>query len=103
MRPTLLFALLLGVFMGALDNAILAPAIAAISADFKITPDRLTLAFSIYAVIYAVAVPILGRLADIWGYKTIFGLSMALFAGGSALSALSPSLEALVGPGWCRP
>ncbi len=97
MRPTLLFALLLGVFMGALDNAILAPAIAAISADFGITPDRLTLAFSIYAVIYAVAVPILGRLADLWGYKTIFGLSMALFAGGSALSALSGSLEALVG------
>ena len=96
MKPTLLFALLLGVFMGALDNAILAPAITAISADFGITPDRLTLAFSIYAVIYAVAVPILGRLADIWGYKTVFGLSMALFAGGSALSALSMGLGPLV-------
>ncbi len=42
------------------------------------------------------AVPILGRLSDLWGYGRIYGLSMALFAGGSALAALSQSLEMLV-------
>jgi MFS family permease len=87
---------MLGVFMGALDNAILAPALPAIAEDLKTGVERITLAFSIYSVFYAVAVPILGRLSDLWGYGRIYGLSMALFAGGSALAALSQSLEMLV-------
>jgi EmrB/QacA subfamily drug resistance transporter len=92
----LLLALLLGVFMGALDNAILAPALPAIAEDLGTGVDRVTLAFSIYSVFYAVALPILGRLSDLWGYGRIYGTSMALFAGGSALAALSSNLETLV-------
>ncbi len=96
MNGRLLLALMLGVFMGALDNAILAPALPAIAEDLNTGVDRITLAFSIYSVFYAVAVPILGRLSDLLGYGRIYGLSMALFAGGSALAALSQSLEVLV-------
>ncbi len=96
MNRRLLVALMLGVFMGALDNAILAPALPAIAEDLKTGVERITLAFSIYSVFYAVAVPILGRLSDLWGYGRIYGLSMALFAGGSALAALSQRLEMLV-------
>jgi EmrB/QacA subfamily drug resistance transporter len=96
MTGRLLLALMLGVFMGALDNAILAPALPAIAEDLGTGVDRVTLAFSIYSVFYAVAVPILGRLADLWGYGRVYGLSMGLFAAGSALAALSPSLEVLV-------
>ncbi|MEN2982563.1 MAG: MFS transporter [Thermus sp.] len=96
MSGRLLLALMLGVFMGALDNAILAPALPAIAQDLGTGVDRITLAFSIYSVFYAVAVPILGRLSDLLGYGRVYGVSMALFAGGSALAALSQSLETLV-------
>ncbi|WP_135257555.1 MFS transporter [Thermus caldilimi] len=96
MSGRLLLALMLGVFMGALDNAILAPALPAIAQDLGTGVDRITLAFSIYSVFYAVAVPILGRLSDLLGYGRVYGVSMALFAGGSALAALSQSLEMLV-------
>ncbi|MCS6867240.1 MFS transporter [Thermus sp.] len=96
MSGRLLLALMLGVFMGALDNAILAPALPAIAQDLGTGVDRVTLAFSVYSVFYAVAVPILGRLADLLGYGRVYGVSMALFAGGSALAALSQSLETLV-------
>lgn len=96
MSGRLLLALMLGVFMGALDNAILAPALPAIAEDLGTGVDRITLAFSIYSVFYAVSVPILGRLSDLLGYGRVYGVSMALFASGSALAALSQSLEMLV-------
>lgn len=96
MSRTLLFALMLGVFMGALDNAILAPTLPAIARDLGTGVDRVTLAFSIYSVFYAVAVPVLGRLSDLLGYGRVYAFAMGLFAGGSALAALAPSLEVLV-------
>jgi EmrB/QacA subfamily drug resistance transporter len=92
----LLISLMIGVFMGALDNSILAPAIAAIGHSFSVSPAAVVLAFSIYSVFYAVAVPVLGKLADRFGYRQIYAFSMALFALGSAGSALSPSLSWLV-------
>jgi EmrB/QacA subfamily drug resistance transporter len=94
--PRLLLALMIGVIMGALDNSILAPALPAVGASFHVDPAQVVLAFSIYSVFYAVSVPLLGKLSDLLGYKLIYGASMGLFALGSMLSALSPSLGFLV-------
>ncbi|WP_337845132.1 MFS transporter [Thermus sp.] len=96
MSPALLLALMLGVFMGALDNAILAPALPAIAQDLETGVDRVTMAFSIYSVFYAVSVPVLGRLSDLLGYGRVYTFSMGLFTLGSAMAALSQSLEVLV-------
>ncbi len=96
MRTGLLVALLLGVLIGALANAILAPALGAMSVDLGVTPDRLTLAFSVYAVVYAAVVPLLGRLGDVLGYKPVFAFSAGLFALGSLLAGAAGSLATLV-------
>ena len=89
-------ALVVGVFMGALDLTIIAPALPDIGASLGVSPAAVVLAFSIYAAFYAVSVPVMGKLADIRGYAVIYRISLLLFAGGSALAALSPSLPVLV-------
>ena len=89
-------SLVIGVLMGALDLTILAPALPAIGASFGKTPAAIVLAFSVYAAFYAASVPLMSKLADVRGYRGVYGTSMALFAGGSALAALAPSLPVLV-------
>lgn len=93
----LLGTLVIGVFMGAIDLTVLAPALPRIGDSFGMTPAAVVLAFSIYAAFYAASVPLMSKLADVRGYKPVYGISMLLFAGGSALAALAPSLPVLVG------
>lgn len=96
LNPRLFAGLVLGVFMGALDLTIVAPAITDIGAGLHVSPSAVVLAFSIYAAFYAVSVPVMSKLADVWGYGQIYRTSLLLFAGGSALAALSPSIAVLV-------
>lgn len=96
LSPGLFTALAMGVFMGALDLTIVAPALPQIGASLGVSPAAVVIAFSIYAAFYAVSVPVMGKLADIRGYAKIYRVSLLLFAGGSALAALSPSLPILV-------
>lgn len=96
LSPRLFASLLIGVFMGALDLTIVAPAIPHIGRSLNVSPSAVVLAFSIYAAFYAVAVPVMSKLADIRGYGLIYRISLLLFAGGSALAAMSPTLPVLV-------
>ncbi len=96
LNPGLVAALVIGVFMGALDLTIIAPALPEIGASLGVSPAAVVLAFSIYAAFYAVSVPVMGKLADIRGYVVIYRVSLLLFAGGSALAALSTNLPMLV-------
>lgn len=96
LEPRLFAALVTGVFMGALDLTIVAPALSHIGASLGVTPAAVVLAFSIYAAFYAVSVPVMGKLADTRGYSTIYRFSLLLFTGGSALAAASPTLPVLI-------
>ena len=92
----LLALLTIGVFMGALDLTILAPALPAIAQSFSVTPAAVILAFSIYAAFYAASVPLMSKLSDVKGYRPVFGWSLVLFTAGSIGAALAPSLPLLV-------
>jgi EmrB/QacA subfamily drug resistance transporter len=94
--PRLFAALVVGVFMGALDLTIVAPALPHMGRSLGVSPAAVVLAFSIYAAFYAVSVPVMGKLADTRGYGTIYRASLLLFAGGSAVAAISPNLPILV-------
>ncbi|MEX0747983.1 MAG: MFS transporter [Rhodothermales bacterium] len=96
LEPRLFAALMIGVFMGALDLTIVAPALADIGASLEVSPAAVVLAFSIYAAFYAVSVPLMSKLADSWGYAYIYRISLLLFVAGSALAALAPSIAVLV-------
>lgn len=92
----LLLLLMIGVFMGALDLTILAPALPAIAESYEVTPAGVVLAFSIYAAFYAASVPLMGKLSDVKGYRPVYGWSMLLFSVGSLAAAMAPSLPLLV-------
>lgn len=49
-----------------------------------------------YFVSAAVCTPILGRLGDMWGRRKVLVAAMALFALGSLISAVGPTLEVIV-------
>ncbi len=90
-RNRILAVLFLGVLMGALDIAIVAPALPAMQAEFGITDRLLAWVFSIYVLFNLVGTPLMAKLADAWGRRTIYILDVALFGIGSLLVALSPS------------
>ncbi len=49
-----------------------------------------------YALVLAVGVPLYGRISDFWGVRRVFALAFPVFAVGSLLCAVAPSLPLLV-------
>lgn len=96
MSKRLLLTLFLGVMMAALDIAILGPAQPALRAEFSIGPNQASWLVSAYVLANLVGTPLLGALADRFGRKTIYMLSLSLFAVGSLGMTLSMGLPSLL-------
>jgi|YNPMSStandDraft_1061717.scaffolds.fasta_scaffold22643_2 EmrB/QacA subfamily drug resistance transporter len=90
-RKQILLVLFLGVLMGALDIAIVAPALPSIQKFFNIGDRILTWTFTIYVLFNLVGTPLMAKLSDRYGRRTIYILDVALFAVGSLIVALSPA------------
>jgi EmrB/QacA subfamily drug resistance transporter len=90
-RNTILTVLFIGVLMGALDIAIVGPALPSIRSSFNISDRALSWIFSIYVLFNLVGTPLMAKLSDQFGRRAIYVLDVALFAAGSLLVALSPS------------
>ncbi len=81
-----------GTFITALDQTVVITALPAIMADLKIPILRLESVIwvvTVYLLGYTAAMPLLGRLADVHGYRRVYLLSLAVFAVGTALVALA--------------
>jgi MFS family permease len=60
--------------------------------------DRAAWIVSGYLLGYVIVMPLMGRVADIYGRRRIFLLCLGIFALGSALTALAPTLGAPIPP-----
>ena len=81
-----------GTFITALDQTVVITALPAIMADLKIPILRLESVIWVvtaYLLGYTAAMPLLGRLADVHGYRRIYLLSLLVFAVGTTLVALA--------------
>ncbi len=87
----LMVLLLSGVLMGALDLAIIGPALPAIQAEFDMATRSLAWLFNLYVLGQLVGTPILAKLSDRLGPRPIYITSIALFATGSMLMVLGQS------------
>ncbi|MGL4740984.1 MAG: MFS transporter [Sarcina sp.] len=85
----LVIIFLVGIFMGSLDTAIVAPARTVIGNTLNISADASIWIITLYSLIYAVSMPIMGKLADRKGLKPMFTVSIVLFGLGSLLSGLA--------------
>lgn len=92
----ILALLFTGVLMGALDISIVGPAIPAIEQTIKIDHRSLSWIFSIYVLFNLVGVSFLAKLSDLYGRRNIYILSVAVFALGSAIVALSDNITFLL-------
>jgi MFS family permease len=85
----LLFSI--GVFMAQLDNGIISSALTTINRGFDVTANWGAWGITIYTLGLAVSLPVVGKLSDRYGRKTLFLIEILLFGLGSLLVALSPS------------
>ena len=92
---SILFALMLAIFLGALDQTIVAVSMPAISAQFK-DVGLLAWVISGYMVAMTVAVPIYGKLGDLYGRRHMMLFGLGLFTLASVFCAMAQSMEQLV-------
>lgn len=90
-RNQILAILFLGVLMGALDIAIVAPALPVMQRYFSIGDRALTWTFTIYVLFNLIGTPLMSKLSDRYGRRSIYLIDVALFGLGSLLVALTPS------------
>nr|WP_274603648.1 MDR family MFS transporter [Pseudomonas lutea] len=90
-----MFALMMAVFLSALDQTIVAVSMPAISAQFH-DFDLLAWVISAYMVALTVAVPIYGKLGDLYGRRRLMLFGLATFTLASLFCALAQSMEQLV-------
>ena len=95
--PTkILWVLFFGVLMGALDIAIVGPALPALRSEFAIDERAVAWVFTIYVLFNLVGTPINAKLSDRLGRRAIYTLDVALFAIGSLMVAQAQSFNMLL-------
>ncbi|MGL6110311.1 MAG: MFS transporter [Rubrivivax sp.] len=84
-------ALFIGVFMAALDTAVIAPAIPALREAFHIDHRDAGLLMVVFVLCSLCSTALLANLGDRHGRRPVYLFSVSMFALGSLLIALSPS------------
>ena len=88
-------ALLLGMFLAALDQTIVSTALPTIVGDLH-GASHLTWVVTSYLLASTVSTPLWGKLGDQYGRKTFFQSAIVIFLVGSALSGFSHSMIELI-------
>src|SRR4030081_4167140 len=93
---TVFAALMLGMFLAALDQTILATALPTIVGDLG-GLNHLSWVVTAYLLASTVSTPIWGKLGDLYGRKVFFQAAIVIFLVGSILAGLAQSLDELIG------
>ena len=86
----ILAGILLGVMLGAMEATIVGPAMPVIVQDLG-SIELLAWVFTAYSLTSTIAIPIVGKLSDLYGRKWFYIGGIALFLVGSALSGTAGS------------
>ena len=98
-QTAILGILCLGVFSTALDQTVVVAALPSVMLDLEIPLTDLDKASWIvtgYLVSYTVAMPLAGRLSDVYGRIRMFQAALVLFSIGSGLVAVAPDFSWIV-------
>jgi len=87
--------LMLGMFLAALDQTIVATALPRIAADLH-GGEHLSWVISAYLLTATAATPIYGKLSDLYGRKIMLQIAITVFLAASVLCALAGSIGALI-------
>jgi EmrB/QacA subfamily drug resistance transporter len=92
---TIVLGIMLAMFLGALDQTIVATALPTIGRHFG-NLDDLSWVVTAYLLTGTAVTPLYGKLADIHGRRVIMLTAIGIFVLGSVACALAPSMTALV-------
>ena len=98
-QSVVLGVLCLGVFSTALDQTVVVAALPGVMVDLEIPLtdlDKASWIITAYLVSYTVAMPLAGRLSDVYGRVRMFQAALVVFAVGSALVAVAPNFSWVV-------
>ena len=91
----ILFAIMLGLFLGALDQTVVGTALPKIVTDLG-GNDYYVWVVTIYLLTSTITVPYYGALSDLFGRRPLLMIGITLFLVGSALSGLSQTMWQLI-------
>jgi EmrB/QacA subfamily drug resistance transporter len=91
----ILLGLLLTMFLAALDQTIVAPALPTIARDLH-GFDSVSWVVTAYLLSATATTPILGKLSDLYGRRSVMMSSVAVFLVGSVACALAPTMFLLI-------
>ncbi len=94
-RIEILIAVLLGLFLSALDQTIVGPILPRIVSELN-GVDYYTWVVTAYLLTSTVTVPIYGKLSDLFGRRPMLMIGIGLFLFGSVLSGLSQTMWQLI-------
>lgn len=89
------------VFLTALDQMVVVTALEPMMNDTGVPltePQRGAWIVTGYLLGYVIAMPLMGRLSDVYGRRRVFTICLALFAAGSLLCAVAPQLGSPIAP-----
>ena len=91
----ILFAVMLGLFLGALDQTIVGPALPTVVTQLN-GNEYYIWVVTAYLLTSTISIPFWGKLSDLYGRKPMFMIGIVIFLVGSALSGLSQSMAMLI-------
>jgi EmrB/QacA subfamily drug resistance transporter len=92
----ILFGVMAGMLLAALDQGIVGTALPRIVSDLG-GLDRLSWVVTAYLLTSTAATPLWGKISDLYGRRLIFQIAIGIFLVGSALSGLSQNMSQLIG------
>ncbi len=92
----LLGVLICAVVIAVMNSSMVNVAVPVIRRDFGVSEAQVGWVITAYLLLYAVGIPLYGRASDVFSLRRAFSLGLLVFAIGSLLSAIAPSLTLLV-------
>lgn len=84
------------VFVSVLTGSMVNVLLPQIRDDLDISPAPVGWVVTSYALVYAIGIPLYGRISDVFGIRRIFTIGLLAFATGCLISVLAPTLPLLV-------
>jgi EmrB/QacA subfamily drug resistance transporter len=96
-RRKLIFTIVsIGLFMASIDQTIVATALPAIEKELHATINWSAWTISIYALGQVIAMPMAGKISDMYGRKKVFMISAAVFTIASLCCGFAPNIAVLL-------
>ena len=92
----LLAVLIVAVFVSVLNSSMVNVAVPSIREEFGASEGQVGWVITGYLLVYAVGIPLYGRVSDLFSLKRTFVVGLLVFAAGSLFCALAPNLLFLV-------